>query len=203
MLRVGLVVRRRGRAGEVVDPLEPAELGQRPGHVGLDEFEARLRVFHDERGWFFESHNREAVRAALGVEVEFVQDNHSCSALGVVRGLHFQRAPHAQGKLVRVSKGRAFDVAVDIRPGSPRFGRWTAAELSAGNFRQMWIPAGFAHGFQTLADETELSYLISERYDADLARGVRWDDPSLAIAWPSCERRVISERDRTLPLLDR
>ena len=142
------------------------------------------RVFGDERGFFYESYNRHAFNEAVGHAVEFVQDNHSRSALGVIRGLHFQRPPGAQGKLVRVTKGRVFDVAVDIRPDSPRFGQWTGVELSAGNFRQMWIPAGFAHGFLALEDDTHVLYKTTDYYARDLEGCILWCDASIGIQWP-------------------
>ena len=146
-------------------------------------------VFGDERGWFMESWNHDRFAAALlqaGLPAagEFVQDNHSCSHAGVLRGLHYQLPPHAQGKLVRVVKGRAFDVAVDIRRASPTFGRWTGTELSAGNRRQLWIPPGFAHGFLALEDDTHFLYTTTGRYARDCERAIRWDDPEIAIAWP-------------------
>ena len=146
-------------------------------------------VFGDERGWFMESFNEARWLAALQALGEpqprpFVQDNHSCSAAGVLRGLHYQLPPHAQGKLVRVVRGRAFDVAVDIRPGSPQFGRWFGAELSADNRRQMWIPEGFAHGFVALEDDTHFLYKTTDVYAKDCERAIRWDDPAIGIAWP-------------------
>ena len=113
-----------------------------------------------------------------------MQDNHSRSAIGVLRGLHFQRPPRAQGKLIRVTKGCAFDVAVDLRPDSPRFGRWTGVELSAANFRQLWIPAGFAHGFLVLEDDTHVQYKATDYYARDLEGCVLWNDPSIGIRWP-------------------
>lgn len=146
-------------------------------------------VFADERGWFMESHNEhrfEDALVALGLPAprRFVQDNHSCSARGVLRGLHYQLPPHAQGKLVRVVQGRAFDVAVDIRRGSPTFGRWVGVELSAHNHRQMWIPEGFAHGFVALEDDTHFLYKTTDYYAKDSERAIRWDDPAIGIAWP-------------------
>jgi dTDP-4-dehydrorhamnose 3,5-epimerase len=146
-------------------------------------------VFADERGWFMESFNQprfEASLRALGLPLPrpFVQDNHSCSKAGVLRGLHYQLPPHAQGKLVRVVKGRVFDVAVDIRRGSPTFGRWVGVELSADNRRQLWIPAGFAHGFVALEDDTHFLYKTTDVYAKDCERAIRWDDPAIGIAWP-------------------
>ncbi|MEY4750613.1 MAG: dTDP-4-dehydrorhamnose 3,5-epimerase [Pseudomonadota bacterium] len=146
-------------------------------------------VFGDDRGWFTESYNARAFARAvteLGLPPppELVQDNHSCSHAGVLRGLHYQLAPHAQAKLVRVVKGAAWDVAVDIRPASPTFGRWVGAELTAANRRQLWIPVGFAHGFVALEDDTHFLYKTSAYYAKDCERAIRWDDARLAIAWP-------------------
>lgn len=142
------------------------------------------KVFGDERGFFFESFNQRAFNEAVGQPVDFVQDNHSRSAKGVLRGLHFQRPPHAQGKLVRVTQGSVFDVAVDIRPDSPTFGRWVGVELSGVNHRQMWIPAGLAHGFLVTSDSADFLYKTTDYYRPESEGSVRWDDPDLAIAWP-------------------
>jgi dTDP-4-dehydrorhamnose 3,5-epimerase len=142
------------------------------------------RVFGDSRGFFFESFNRRQLEAALGRTLDFVQDNHSLSARGVLRGLHYQ-LPKPQGKLVRVVRGEVFDVAVDLRRGSPTLGRWTAELLSAANKRQVWIPEGFAHGFLVVSDEAELLYKTTEYWHPEHERGVRWDDPDLGIAWPA------------------
>jgi dTDP-4-dehydrorhamnose 3,5-epimerase len=146
-------------------------------------------VFADDRGWFMESFNAARFSAALqamGLPAApaFVQDNHSCSRADVLRGLHYQLPPHAQGKLVRVVQGRAWDVAVDLRRSSPMFGRWVAAELSAANRRQLWIPPGFAHGFLALEDDTHFLYKTTDVYAKECERGIRWDDPVLAITWP-------------------
>jgi dTDP-4-dehydrorhamnose 3,5-epimerase len=146
-------------------------------------------VFGDERGWFMESFNEarwQAGLAGLGLPPSrrFVQDNHSCSQAGVLRGLHFQRPPHAQGKLVRVVQGAAFDVAVDIRRDSSHFGRWFGMELNADNKRQLWIPEGFAHGFLALQDNTHFLYKTTDVYARDCEGAIRWDDPDIAIAWP-------------------
>jgi dTDP-4-dehydrorhamnose 3,5-epimerase len=145
--------------------------------------------FADERGWFMESFNAAHLDAALNARglpaaPAFVQDNHSCSRAGVLRGLHYQLDPHAQGKLVRVVKGRVWDVAVDIRRGSPFFGCWAGIELSADNRRQLWIPPGFAHGFLALEDDTHFVYKTTDVYAKQCERSIRWDDPTLAIAWP-------------------
>jgi dTDP-4-dehydrorhamnose 3,5-epimerase len=142
------------------------------------------KVFADERGFFLESFNRRAFAAAVGEDVEFVQDNHSRSQRGVLRGLHYQLPPHAQGKLVRVVRGSAFDVAVDIRRASPTFGRWVAVTLDAASQRQMWIPPGFAHGFMALEADTDFLYKTTDYFARDCERAIAWDDPGLAIAWP-------------------
>jgi dTDP-4-dehydrorhamnose 3,5-epimerase len=146
-------------------------------------------VFGDDRGWFMESYTEPKWLAALEAAGEplprrFVQDNHSCSQRGVLRGLHYQLPPHTQGKLVRVVKGRAWDVAVDIRRGSPHFGRWLGLELNAENRLQLWIPEGFAHGFVALADDTHFLYKTTDTYAKDCERCIRWDDPAIGIAWP-------------------
>jgi len=166
------------------------------------------RVFRDDRGWFFESWNEQSLIGALeaiGLPAprRFVQDNHSCSRAGVLRGLHYQARPHAQGKLVRVVRGAVYDVAVDIRRGSPTFGRWVGDELSASNRRQMWIPEGFAHGFLALEDDTEVIYKTTDVYAPACERCVRWDDPALAIGWPlkSGNKPLMAARDAAAPLL--
>jgi dTDP-4-dehydrorhamnose 3,5-epimerase len=146
-------------------------------------------VFGDDRGWFMESWNGarfdEGLRQlGLPSPRPFVQDNHSCSHAGVLRGLHYQLPPHPQGKLVRVVKGSAFDVAVDIRRGSPGFGQWIGVELSAANHRQLWIPEGFAHGFLALEDDTHFLYKTTDIYARDCERSLRWDDPAIGIEWP-------------------
>lgn len=166
---------------------------------GLFVFEPR--VFADDRGAFFESFNAQRFAEATGLAVDFVQDNHSISRKGVVRGLHYQLPPHAQGKLVRVAVGAAFDVAVDIRQGSPTFGRWAGVTLSAENRKQFWIPAGFAHGFMALEDGTEFLYKTTDFWHGASERAIRWDDPSLAIAWPDAGPPVISGKDAVAPLL--
>lgn len=146
------------------------------------------QVFGDERGWFMESFNQqrfESVFEGLNLPVpNFVQDNHSKSSRGVLRGLHYQLPPKAQGKLVRVVQGKVWDVAVDIRKGSPTFGQWVGEELSADNHKQLWIPPGFAHGFITLSDTAEFLYKTTDYYSPEHERAIRWDDPQLAIAWP-------------------
>lgn len=165
--------------------------------AGLHVFEPR--VFADERGAFFESFNATRFREATGLDVEFVQDNHSTSRKGVVRGLHYQLEPHAQGKLVRVVCGAAFDVAVDIRPGSPTFGKWAGVELSAGNRRQFWIPAGFAHGFLALEDDTQFLYKTTDFWNAASERAIRWNDPEIGIAWPLTTPPILSDKDAAAP----
>ncbi len=154
------------------------------------------RVFGDERGFFFESWNRVAFRAATGLDLEFVQDSHSKSQGGVLRGLHYQLPPSAQGKLVRVIAGEVFDVAVDLRRSSPTFGSWAGDVLSAENKHQLWIPPGFAHGFLTLSASAELVYKATETYAPELERCIRWDDQTLAIAWPLAGAPLVSEKDR-------
>ncbi len=159
------------------------------------------RRFGDARGWFSEVWNRQTL-AAHGIDIDFVQDNHSCSAsVGTVRGLHFQSPPHAQAKLVRCGRGRVFDVAVDNRKGSPTFGKWTGVELSAENGRQLLIPAGFLHGFVTREPDSELLYKCSDVYAPDCDGAVRFDDPDLGIDWgidPAAA--VLSDKDRAAPL---
>ncbi len=156
----------------------------------------------DSRGYFVETYNR-AVLVNLGVSADFVQDNHSLSLQrGTIRGLHFQAVPFAQSKLVRVVRGRIFDVAVDIRRSSETFGRYVSAELSAQNGDQIFIPAGFAHGFCTLEPDTEVIYKVDQYYSAGHDRGIRWNDPMIGIDWPLAgQGATLSEKDRTLPLL--
>lgn len=153
------------------------------------------RVFGDGRGFFFESYNRQAFREATGVDPDFVQDNHSRSVKGVLRGLHYQLPPKAQGKLVRVTVGEVFDVAVDIRPGSATFGKWVGEVLSAENKRQMWIPPGFAHGFLTLSETAEFLYKTTDYYSPEHERCIRWDDPTLRIQWPLSGLPSLSSKD--------
>ncbi len=157
------------------------------------------RCFDDERGFFMETYKESEFRAA-GIAESFVQDNHSLSRRGVLRGLHFQSAPKAQGKLVRVLRGAVWDVAVDLRAGSPTYARWHAAELSAENRLLFYLPPGFAHGFLTLSAEAELAYKCTAEYDASSDGGLRWDDPELAIDWPLRDV-TLSTKDAALPLL--
>jgi dTDP-4-dehydrorhamnose 3,5-epimerase len=140
-------------------------------------------VFSDERGYFFESYNARDFTDATGLHVEFVQDNHSMSTKGVLRGLHYQ-VQHPQGKLLRVVKGSVFDVAVDLRKSSPTFGRWVGAHLSAENRRQLWVPPGFAHGFLALSDTAEVVYKITDSWYPAHERTLLWNDPALGIEWP-------------------
>lgn len=158
--------------------------------------------FGDERGFFLESFNQRAFNEATGLDVQFVQDNHSRSAKGVLRGLHYQLPPHAQGKLVRVVRGSVFDVAVDIRRDSPTFGQWVGVELSEDNHRQLWIPPGLAHGFLVTSESADFLYKTTDYYAPAAERGLRWDDPTVGIAWPlDGVQLIIAERDRQAPLL--
>lgn len=155
------------------------------------------RVFGDARGFFFESFNQEAFNQATGTNYQFVQDNHSRSSRGVLRGLHYQLPPKAQGKLVRVVRGAVWDVAVDIRKGSPTFGRWVAEELSEDNHRQLWIPPGFAHGFLALTDTADFLYKTTDYYSPEHERVIRWDDSTLDIHWPETRQPVqVSAKDQ-------
>jgi dTDP-4-dehydrorhamnose 3,5-epimerase len=160
------------------------------------------RIFRDERGYFSETYSRRDLSQA-GIDCEFVQDNQSLSRVkGVIRGLHYQIAPHAQGKLVRVTKGAILDVAVDIRQGSPTFGRHVTSALSAANGAQMWIPIGFAHGFCTIEPDTEVVYKVTDYYAPDCDRGIAVDDPDLGIAWPVAPAdATLSDKDRKHPRL--
>lgn len=153
------------------------------------------KVFRDARGFFLESFNKKAFCAAIGHEVNFVQDNHSKSVRGVLRGLHYQLPPHAQGKLVRVAQGEVLDVAVDIRKGSPTFGQWESHILTAENKCQLWIPEGFAHGFLTLSETAEVLYKTTNYYAPQSERSIRWDDTELAINWHYTERPILSDKD--------
>ncbi len=157
------------------------------------------RVFPDSRGFFMESF-KESDFLKAGIDIRFVQDNHSVSSKNVVRGLHFQKPPAAQAKLVRVVRGVVWDVAVDLRTGSPTFGRWFGIELSETNRRMFYIPAGFGHGFIALVDDTHLLYKCSAEYSPADDGGVRWDDPDIGIKWP-VENPLVSEKDALLPRL--
>ena len=155
------------------------------------------KVFGDERGFFMESFNQKVFEEAVGRKVEFVQDNHSKSSKGVLRGLHYQLEPYAQGKLVRCVVGEDFDVAVDIRKSSPTFGKWVGVNLSAENKRQLWIPEGFAHGFLVLSETAEFLYKTTNYYHPDSDRGIVWNDPILSIKWPTIEHNnyILSIKD--------
>ncbi len=163
------------------------------------------QVFGDERGFFFESWNQRRFDAAVGTPTTFVQDNHSRSSFGVLRGLHYQLEPEPQGKLVRCTSGTIFDVAVDMRRLSPTFGQWVAAELSAGNQQQLWVPVGFAHGFLTLSESAEVLYKASGFWSKACERSLRWNDPEVAIAWPlaplGTSEPVLAVKDAAAPTL--
>ena len=154
-------------------------------------------VFEDERGFFFESFNHKEFEEAIGRSVTFVQDNHSKSSKGVLRGLHYQLPPHPQGKLVRVVQGVVFDVAVDIRKSSPTFGQWVAETLSADNKKQLWIPEGFAHGFLTLSETAEFLYKATNYYSFSSERSIRWNDPDVDVNWNNQNAIVVSSKDAT------
>lgn len=161
------------------------------------------KVFGDARGFFMESFNQRAFAQAVGHDVQFVQDNHSRSSRGVLRGLHYQLPPHAQGKLVRVTEGRVWDVAVDLRRGSATFGKWTGTELSGENHRQMWVPPGFAHGFVVLSERADFLYKTTDYYAPQAERSVRWDDPAIGIVWPGLDMDfVLSGKDAAAAGLD-
>ena len=160
------------------------------------------RVFGDSRGFFFESFNQKNFNKATGLGVNFVQDNHSRSTKGVLRGLHYQiRQP--QGKLVRVVRGAVFDVAVDIRKSSPTFGQWVGVELTEDNYRQVWVPPGFAHGFYVLSESADFLYKTTDYYIPDFERSVAWNDPKIAISWPveAGSQPIISAKDAIAPAL--
>jgi dTDP-4-dehydrorhamnose 3,5-epimerase len=159
------------------------------------------KVFGDARGFFFESFNQQRFDEATGTRLNFVQDNHSRSAKGVLRGLHYQ-IQQAQGKLVRVARGAVFDVAVDVRQSSPRFGQWVGVELSEDNQRQLWVPPGFAHGFLVLSDSADFLYKTTDYYDPAHERSIAWNDPALGIVWPDIGMAPqLSAKDAVSPLL--
>ncbi|OJY77203.1 MULTISPECIES: dTDP-4-dehydrorhamnose 3,5-epimerase [unclassified Rhizobium] len=158
-------------------------------------------VFADDRGFFFESFSALKFEAVVGRSANFVQDNHSRSGKGVLRGLHYQLPPHAQAKLVRVVVGEVYDVAVDIRKSSPTFGQWVGVLLSAENKRQLWIPEGFAHGFLTLSDDVEFVYKTTNYYAPESDRGIRWNDPQIGIDWMLNGEPTLSPKDQRQPLL--
>lgn len=158
-------------------------------------------VHHDERGWFSETYNKGAFEALVGIETTFVQDNHSSTRRGVLRGLHYQVDPMSQGKLIRVVRGAVFDVGVDLRRSSPTFGRWVGVELSTDNRRQVWLPPGFAHGFLALTERAEVVYKVTAYYSPTHERALRWDDPEIGINWPHSGRPILSERDASASFL--
>ena len=158
------------------------------------------KVFGDARGFFYESYNRRALRDATGIDVDFVQDNHSRSAKNVLRGLHYQLA-QAQGKLVRAVVGSVFDVAVDIRKQSPNFGRWVGVELSAENKKMMWVPPGFAHGFLVLSDFAEFLYKTTDYYAPQHERAILWNDPAIGVQWPLAGEPLLSNKDQAAQCL--
>lgn len=161
-------------------------------------------VFGDDRGFFTQSYTAQLFDDAVGREVRFVQDNHSRSGRGVLRGLHYQVAPHAQGKLLRVASGAIFDVAVDIREGSPSYGRWVGVELSSTNHKQLWIPAGLAHGFLVLSETADVIYKTDAYYHPASEGSIRWDDPTLAIDWPlpGGAAPTLSAKDAAAPVFE-
>lgn len=159
------------------------------------------KVFGDDRGFFFESFSHKVFEEAVGRKVDFVQDNHSKSVKNVLRGLHYQLEPYAQGKLVRCIVGEVFDVAVDIRNDSPTFGNWVGVFLSAENKRQLWIPEGFAHGFYVISNVAEFVYKTTNYYYPESDRGIRWDDPTIDIKWPLTNEPVLSGKDINQPNL--
>lgn len=168
-----------------------------PGLVILEP-----RVFGDERGFFFESYNRRAFREATGLDPDFVQDNHSRSARGVLRGLHYQ-VKRAQGKLVRVVAGEVWDAVVDLRRSSPTFGKWMGVTLSAANRRMLWVPEGFAHGFVVTSDTAEFLYKTTDYYAPEHERSLLWNDPALAIAWPLQGEPILKPGDANGTPLER
>ena len=153
------------------------------------------KVFGDERGFFFESFSKREFSDSIGYNVEFVQDNHSRSRRGVLRGLHYQMPPCAQGKLVRVVSGEVFDVAVDIRRGSPAFGQWVGEILSESNRKQLWVPPGFAHAFLTLSDSADFLYKTTDFYSPESERCIMWNDPQIGIQWPFDSEPLVSAKD--------
>jgi dTDP-4-dehydrorhamnose 3,5-epimerase len=156
------------------------------------------QVFGDDRGFFFESFNQNKFEEAMGKKINFLQDNHSKSIKGVLRGLHYQLTPKAQGKLVRVIQGEVFDVVVDLRQSSPTFGKWVSEILSADNKKQIWIPEGFAHGFLTLSDTAEFLYKTTDFYSKEHEQAIRWDDETIRIDWPMQEVSLSSKDNAAL-----
>lgn len=159
------------------------------------------KVFGDERGFFFESFNHKLFEGAVGRKISFLQDNHSKSRKGVLRGLHFQKGDHAQGKLVRCTLGEVFDVAVDIRENSPTFRKWVGVYLSAENKKQLWIPEGFAHGFVTLSETAEFLYKATNYYAPAAEGSILWSDETIGIEWPLTQQPELSAKDAIAPLL--
>jgi len=166
-----------------------------------DVFLLKPKVLEDNRGFFFESFNQKAFNQAIGQNVQFVQDNHSCSAKGVLRGLHYQ-IQQPQGKLVRVTRGSVFDVAVDIRKSSATFGQWVGAELSQDNHHQIWVPAGFAHGFVVLSEYADFLYKITDYYAPEYERCIAWNEPDIDINWPINYEPQLSVKDQQGALLN-
>lgn len=160
------------------------------------------KLYEDRRGFFFESYNRDMYKRLAGIDVDFIQDNQSKSYKGVLRGLHYQLEPMQQGKLVRVLQGEIFDVAVDIRPDSPSFGKWVAEILSADNQKQLWIPEGFAHGFLTLSPNAEIFYKTTNYYSPELERTILWNDPKINIKWPFGKKYNLWPKDLIISLKD-
>ena len=158
-------------------------------------------ILHDERGFFFESFNKKFFQEVINPKIEFVQDNHSKSSKGVLRGLHYQLDPFAQGKLVRVISGEVFDVAVDIRINSKNFGKWFGIKLSSDNKKLLWIPPGFAHGFLTLTDNAEFLYKTTNFYNKDSERSIIWSDPDININWGIEFKPIVSSKDKLAPFL--
>jgi dTDP-4-dehydrorhamnose 3,5-epimerase len=169
--------------------------------VLTDVFVLKPRVFNDERGYFYESFNEQVFESLTGIKVNFIQDNQSHSSIGTLRGLHFQKGDAAQAKLVRVTKGSAYDVAVDLRPDSPTFMQWYGVELSEENYLQFFIPRGFAHAFVALEDNTIFQYKVDNYYSSVNDGGVIWNDEELAITWPKLQLEL-SEKDRNLSKLN-
>ena len=161
-----------------------------------DIFLFEPKIFGDERGFLFESFNQNNFKIATGISPTFVQDNHSKSNLGVLRGLHYQIPPKAQGKLIRATQGEIFDVVVDIRQNSPTFGQWLGELLSADNKKQLWVPAGFAHGFLTLSETAEVLYKATDFFSPKSERCLSWDDPDISIDWPFHGEPILSDKDR-------
>lgn len=154
-------------------------------------------VYEDIRGFFFESYNKKTFKDRIGYDVNFVQDNHSQSTKGVLRGLHYQLTPYAQDKLVSVVQGEIFDVAVDLRRSSPTFGKWISEILSQENKKQLWIPKGFAHGFQVLSERANITYKVTDYYEANSEQVIIWNDKSLNINWPLTSKPKLSNKDKS------